>query len=57
MHNSGSIVADKDVTLTGNTIHNDNGLIKGNMATVTANDEVRNTQRHYYGQRYSLCIC
>ena len=44
MHNSGSIVADKDVTLTGNTIHNDNGLIKGNMATVTANDEVRNTQ-------------
>ena len=44
MHNSGSIVADKDVTLTGNSIHNDNGLIKGNMATVTANDEVRNTQ-------------
>ncbi len=44
MHNSGSIVADKDVTLTGNTIHNDNGLIKGNTTTVTANDEVRNTQ-------------
>ena len=44
MHNSGSIVADKDVTLTGNTIHNDNGLIKGNTATVIANDEVRNTQ-------------
>ena len=44
MKNSGSIVADKDVTLTGNTIHNDNGLIKGNTATVTANDEVRNTQ-------------
>ena len=44
MHNSGSIVADKDVTITGNTIHNDNGLIKGNMTTVTANDEVRNTQ-------------
>lgn len=44
MHNSGSIVADKDVTLTGNTIHNDNGLIKGDTATVTANDEVRNTQ-------------
>ena len=44
MHNSGSIVADKNVTLTGNTIHNDNGLIKGNTATVTANDEVRNTQ-------------
>ncbi len=44
MHNSGSIVADKDVTLTGNSIHNDNGLIKGNTATVTANDEVRNTQ-------------
>ncbi|MDU2931990.1 MAG: hypothetical protein E7B67_08610, partial [Veillonella sp.] len=36
--------ADKDVTLTGNSIHNDNGLIKGNTATVTANDEVRNTQ-------------
>ena len=44
MHNSGSIVADKDVTLTGNSIHNDNGLIKGNTATVTAKDEVRNTQ-------------
>ncbi|MDU5737010.1 MAG: filamentous hemagglutinin, partial [Veillonella sp.] len=44
MHNSGSIVADKDVILTGNSIHNDNGLIKGNTATVTANDEVRNTQ-------------
>ena len=44
MKNSGSIVADKDVTLTGNTIHNDNGLIKGNTATVIANDEVRNTQ-------------
>lgn len=44
MHTSGSIVADKDVTITGNIIHNDNGLIKGNTATVTANDEVRNTQ-------------
>ena len=44
MKNSGSIVADKDVTLTGNTIHNDNGLIKGNTTKVTANDEVRNTQ-------------
>ena len=44
LHNSGSIVAEKDVTLTGNSIHNDNGLIKGNTATVTANDEVRNTQ-------------
>ncbi len=44
MKNSGSIVADKDVTLTGNSIHNDNGLIKGNTATVIANDEVRNTQ-------------
>ena len=44
MHNSGSIVADKDVTLTGNSIHNDNGLIKGNTATVIANDEVLNTQ-------------
>ena len=44
MKNSGSIVADKDVTLTGNSIHNDNGLIKGNTATVTAKDEVRNTQ-------------
>ena len=44
MHNSGSIVADKNVTLTGNSIHNDNGLIKGNTATITANDEVRNTQ-------------
>ena len=44
MHTSGSIVADKDVTITGNTIHNDNGLIKGNMTTVIANDEVRNTQ-------------
>ena len=44
MHNSGSIVADKDVTLTGSSIHNDNGLIKGNTATVIANDEVRNTQ-------------
>ena len=44
MHNSGSIVADKDVTLSGNSIHNDNGLIKGNTATITANDEVRNTQ-------------
>ena len=44
MHTSGSIVADKDITITGNTIHNDNGLIKGNTTTVTANDEVRNTQ-------------
>ena len=44
MHTSGSIVADKDVSITGNTIHNDNGLIKGNTATVIANDEVRNTQ-------------
>ena len=44
MHNSGSIVADKNVTLTGNSIYNNNGLIKGNTATVTANDEVRNTQ-------------
>ena len=44
MHTSGSIVADKDVNLTGNTIHNDNGLIKGNTITVIANDEVRNTQ-------------
>ena len=32
------------MTLTGNTIHNDNGLIKGNTTTVIANDEVRNTQ-------------
>ena len=44
MHNSGSIVADENVTFTGNSIHNDNGLIKGNTATVIANDEVRNTQ-------------
>ena len=44
MKNSGSIVADKDVNLTGNTIHNDNGLIKGNTTTVIANDEVRNIQ-------------
>ena len=44
MKNSGSIVADKNVNLTGNTIHNDNGLIKGNTTTVIANDEVRNTQ-------------
>ena len=44
MKNSGSIVADKDVSITGNTIHNDNGLIKGNTTTVIANDEVRNTQ-------------
>ena len=44
MHTSGSIVADKDVIITGNTIHNDNGLIKGNTTTVIANDEVRNTQ-------------
>lgn len=44
MYTSGSIVADKDVTLTGNSIHNDNGLIKGNTVTVIANDEVRNTQ-------------
>ena len=44
MHTSGSIVADKDVRITGNTIHNDNGLIKGNTTTVIANDEVRNTQ-------------
>ena len=44
MKNSGSIMADKDVNLTGNTIHNDNGLIKGNTTTVIANDEVRNTQ-------------
>ena len=44
MHTSGSIVADKDVSITGNTIHNDNGLIKGNTTTVIANDEVRNTQ-------------
>ena len=50
MHNSGSIVADKDVTLTGNSIHNDNGLIKGNTATVTANDEVRNTQGTIMGK-------
>lgn len=44
MKNSGSIVADKNVNLTGNTIHNDNGLIKGNTTTVIANDEVRNIQ-------------
>lgn len=44
IYNSGSIVADKDVTLSGNSIHNDNGFIKGDTATVTANDEVRNTQ-------------
>ena len=50
MHNSGSIVADKDVTLTGNSIHNDNGLIKGDTATVTANDEVRNTQGTIMGK-------
>ena len=50
MHNSGSIVADKDVTLTGNSIHNDNGLIKGNTATVTANEEVRNTQGTIMGK-------
>lgn len=50
MHNSGSIVADKDVTLTGNSIHNDNGLIKGNTATVTANDEVHNTQGTIMGK-------
>lgn len=50
MHNSGSIVADKDVTLTGNSIHNDNGLIKGNTATVTANHEVRNTQGTIMGK-------
>ena len=50
MHNSGSVVADKDVTLTGNSIHNDNGLIKGNTATVTANDEVHNTQGTIMGK-------
>ena len=44
MHNSGSIVADDAITVHGNTIHNDNGLIKGRTTTVVADTDVRNTQ-------------
>lgn len=44
MHNRGSIVADDVITVHGNTIHNDNGLIKGRTTTVVADTDVRNTQ-------------
>ena len=44
MHNRGSIVADDAITVHGNTIHNDNGLIKGRTTTVVADTYVRNTQ-------------
>lgn len=44
MHNRGSIVADDAITVHGNTIHNDNGLIKGRTTTVVADTDVRNTQ-------------
>ena len=44
MHNRGSIVADYAITVHGNTIHNDNGLIKGRTTTVVADTDVRNTQ-------------
>ena len=44
MHNRGSIVADDAITVHGNTIHNDNGLIKGRTTKVVADTNVRNTQ-------------
>lgn len=44
MHNRGSIVADDAITVHGNTIHNDNGLIKGRTTTVVADTDIRNTQ-------------
>lgn len=44
MHNRGSIVADDAITVHGNTIHNDNGLIKGRTTKVVADIDVRNTQ-------------
>lgn len=44
MHNRGSIVADDAITVHGNTIHNDNGLIKGRTTIVVADTDVRNTQ-------------
>lgn len=44
MHNRGSIVADDAITVHGNTIHNDNGLIKGHTTKVVADTDVRNTQ-------------
>ena len=44
MHNRGSIVADDAITVHGNTIHNDNGLIKGRTTKVVADTDVRNTQ-------------
>lgn len=44
MHNRGSIVADDAITVHGNTIHNDNGLIKGRTTTVVTDTDVRNTQ-------------
>ena len=50
MHNSGSIVADDAITVHGNTIHNDNGLIKGRTTTVVADADVRNTQGTIQGR-------
>ena len=44
MHNRGSIVANDAITVHGNTIHNDNGLIRGRTTTVVADTDVRNTQ-------------
>ena len=44
MHNRGSIVANDAITVHGNTIHNDNGLIKGRTTTVVADTDVRNTE-------------
>lgn len=53
MHNRGSIVADDAITVHGNTIHNDNGLIKGRTTTVVADTDVRNTQGTIEGRDHT----
>ena len=53
MHNGGSIVADDVITVHGNTIHNDNGLIKGRTTTVVADTDVRNTQGTIEGRDHT----
>ncbi len=57
MHNSGSIIADKDVTLTGNSIHNDNvRLLKVTRLRLQQMTKFV-IHKALLWARYSLCVC
>lgn len=55
LHNSGSIVADEDVTIRGASIENETGLIKGTTITIVSSGTITNTQGTIEGaQKVSL---